>query len=290
MSRKSLSLISLVLVFALLFGFSGCSLIETEEEETTVVSVKTPLPTDVTSSVDDDGNTITDTEYSPEALAANTATIFDYFNANINAVKSAKAAVSFNSRPGIGKAEDEEGNRLPYCENEYLAAAFGGIKDKFVQRGSDSAMYGESLDKLLPVKGTSDVSLLTLDEIESATCVDDGAVRTVTVNLKSPVEQTSARKAFDLVDAEAVVNEFAVAEKYITVGTPEVTYKTFTIILKINVETDEITQIRYEKSSDVTVLVTGNGELEDIGTVPLTFNYSVTDTYDFDYTEPETEA
>ena len=77
MNKKILAIISVVLAFTMLFGFAGCSgTTEEEETTTTTINVKTPLPTDITTSIDEESQVITDTTYSAEALAANTATIF----------------------------------------------------------------------------------------------------------------------------------------------------------------------------------------------------------------------
>ena len=97
MNKKILAAISIVLVFSFLFAFTGCN--STGEEEattTTTINVKTPLPTDITTGIDEESRTVTDTTYTPEQLKANTATIFEYFNLHINEIKGAKAAVKMS--------------------------------------------------------------------------------------------------------------------------------------------------------------------------------------------------
>ena len=62
--KKTISaIISVVLVFSLIFAFAGCSSTQEEETTTTTINVKTPLPTDITSSVDEESNVITDTTH-----------------------------------------------------------------------------------------------------------------------------------------------------------------------------------------------------------------------------------
>ncbi len=287
MSRKILSLTAVLLTFALLFGFAGCSLIpEGEEETTTEINVKTPLPTDVTSSVDEDGNLVTVTDYSPEQLAANTAEIFKYFTDTVNAVKEKKAAVNKNSRLRIEKSVDEEGNRIPYCENEYIAAAVSGIKGKFEEEFSHDYSYGY-LTETIPVKEKPYVSILAPEDIESATCADNGAERTVTVVLKKPVSYSTILKAFEVSEISEITDMFKKTEQYIVVGEPEVTYTDCVITVRINVETDEVTQIRYERNADVSAPVTGAGSLEGVGEQTVKFSACSTITYDFDYTNPD---
>lgn len=293
MNRKILALISVVLVFSMVLGFAGCSSTGTEEESTTTttINVKTPLPTDITTSVDEESNVVTDTTYSPEALAANTATIFEYFNLHVNEVKGAKAAVEISQGKSIEKAKDAEGNDLPMSENEYVNAAITALDSYMLHTDGANIEYGEDLAAFLPVKGASYVSAITLDEVESATCVDNELIRTITVNLKSPTLPATIEKAYDMGNVDDVLAEFKKAEKYMTVAQPTLEYKDCQIIITANVETDEVLSIEYVKNIDVKTEVTGAGSLADMGTVPVTFRYRNTVTYSIDRTNPaETTA
>lgn len=288
MKKKILALVSLALVFSFLFAFAGCSGTGTEDETTTTttIKVKTPLPTDITTSVDEESNTITDTTYSPEALAANTVTIFDYFNLHINEVKGAKAAVTMSQDKSIGKVSDEEGNSLPLSENEYIAAAISSLDSYMLHEDGAELKYGEDLAAFLPVKGQSYVSGLTLEDVESATCVDNELRRTITLTLKSPALPETIEKAYDMGNVDDVLAEFKKAEKYLTVGTPTLTYRDCQIILTSNIETDEVIEIEYVKNIDVAVDVTGEGTLADVGTVPVNFRYQNKVKYSLDRTDP----
>ncbi len=291
MNKKILALISVVLVFSFLFGFAGCSSNSAEEETTTTtINVKTPLPTDITTSVDEESQVITDTTYSAEALAANTATIFEYFNLHVNEVKGAKAAVEMSQSKSIEKAKDAEGNDLPMSENEYLNAAITTLDSYMLHEDGAKAEYGEDLVAFMPVKGQSYVSAITLADVESATCVDNELIRTITVNLKSPTLPATLEKAYDMGNVDEVLTEFQKAEKYMTVAKPTLTYKDCQIIITANVETDEVLSIEYVKNIDVETEVTGSGSLADMGTVPVTFRYRNAVKYTIDRTVPETTA
>lgn len=290
MNRKYLAFLSIILVFALLFGFAGCSLTSEDEEETTTINVKTPLPTDITSSYDEESNLVTDTEYSPEALASNTRTIFEYFNLHINEIKNGKAAVSMGQKKRINKATDENGNSIKMSENEYVNAAISGLKNYMLHNDGASVEFGEELTPFLPVKGENYVSRLTLDEVESATCVDNGKERIITVTLKSPVLPATIEKAFDTENVDDIMAEFEKANEYMTAEKPKLTYKNCQIIIKADVETDEVYSIEYVKTVDVETSVTGQGKLSDIGTVPVIFNYSNTISYSIDRTDPATST
>ena len=291
MNKKILAAISVILVFSFLFAFAGCS--STGEEETTTsttIFVKTPLPTDITTSVDEESQVITDTTYTPDQLKANTATIFEYFNLHINELKGAKAAVKMSQNKSIGKAKDAEGNDLPMSENAYVNAAITSLDSYMLHNDGAEIAYGEDMVAFMPVKGANYVSALTLEDIESATCVDNENQRTITLTLKSPALPATIEKAYDMGNVDDVMAEFKKAEKYLAVEKPVLTYKDCQIIIVANVETDEVHTIKYVKNIDVETNVTGQGSLADMGTVPVTFRYSNTVEYTIDRTVPETTA
>lgn len=285
--KKTISaIISVVLIFSLVFAFAGCSSTEEEGETTTVVNVKTPLPTDITSSVDEESNVITDTTYSPEALAANTATIFDYFNLHVNEIKGVKAKVEMSQDKSIGKSKDAEGNDIAMTENDYVNAAINTLDSYMLHNDGATAEYGDDLVAFMPVKGAEYVSALTLADVESATCVDDGLFRTITLTLKSPALPATIEKAYDMGSIDDVMTEFKKAEKYLTVAQPTLTYNDCQIIIQANRETDEVTSIEYVKVIDVKTEVTGTGSLADMGTVPVQFRYRNAIRYTIDRTDP----
>ena len=289
--KKTISaIISVVLVFSLIFAFAGCSTTQEEETTTTTINVKTPLPTDITSSVDEESNVITDTTYSPEALAANTATIFDYFNLHVNEIKGVKAKVEMSEDKSIGKSKDAEGNDIAMSENDYVNAAINTLDSYMLHNEGATAEYGDDLVAFMPVKGAEYVSALTLEDIESATCVDDGMFRTITLTLKSPALPATIEKAYDLGNVDEVMEEFKKAEKYLTVAQPTLTYNDCQILIQANIETDEVTSIEYVKVIDVKTEVTGEGSLANIGTVPVQFRYRNAIKYTIDRTDPSTTA
>ena len=291
MSKKLMAAISMILVFSFLFVFAGCDSTGGEEETTTTINVKTPLPTDITTSVDEESQVVTDTTYSPEALAANTATIFEYFNLHVNELKGVKAKVDMSQDKSIGKVKDAEGNDLAMSENDYVNAAITSLDSYMLHNDGATAEYGDDLVPFLPVKGAAYVSAITLDEVESATCVDDGTQRTITVTLKNtPNLPATLEKAYDMGNVADVMTEFKKADKYLSVADPTLTYKDCQIIIIANVETDEVHTVKYVKNIDVATEVTGLGSIEAMGTVPVQFRYSNTVPYTLDRTVPETAA
>ena len=65
MSKKILAIISVILAFAMLFGFAGC---QSETEEETTYAVKTPLPIENRTEIDGAGVAQTLPTYTPEEL------------------------------------------------------------------------------------------------------------------------------------------------------------------------------------------------------------------------------
>ena len=287
MNKKILAAISVILIFSFLFAFAGCSgTTEEETSTTTTVFVKTPLPTDITTGIDEESRTVTDTNYTPEQLKANTATIFEYFNLHVNEIKGDKAAVKMSQDKSIGKVKDAEGNDVDMSNNTYINTAITTLDSYMLHTDGAEIAYGEDIAAFLPVKGASYVSQLTLDEIESATCVDNGNQRTITLTLKTPSLPATIEKAYDMGNVDDVMAEFAKAEKYLAVEKPTLTYKDCQIIIIANIETDEVHTIKYVKNIDVATNVTGQGSLADMGTVPVTFRYSNTVEYAIDRTDP----
>lgn len=289
MKKKIYILCALILVFSMLFTFSGCLFEKEEEETTTTIKVRTPLPTETTTSVDEQGNTVTMTDYSDEEKQQNKITVFEYFNLHINEAKDGKAAVSEKHKKSIGKITDENGDSISMSDNSYINSAISVLKGYMLENSSDSIEYGDDLKAFLPVKGEDFVSNITLDEVESLTCVDKDLRRTVTVNLKSPTLPATIEKAYDIGNIDDVMAEMEKASGYIKTEKPVLTYTGCSIVLVTDIETDEVISITYVKGIDVSTTLTGEGTMESIGTLPICFHYQDSITYSIDRTEPVSE-
>lgn len=290
MTKKISVIISLLLAFSFLFVFAGCDSTTEDETTETTITAKTPLPTDITTSYDEESQLVTDTTYSPEKLMENTATIFEYFNIHVNELKTnaVKAAVNVSVGKNISKAKDAEGNDLPMSENDYVNAAIASLSGKMLNEDGSSVAYEDSnIVNDIPVKGAAYVSQLTLEEVESATCVDNGTLRTIIVTLKNPVALETVEKAYDIGSVQDVLTEFDKADAYMNVTKePVLTYKDCQIIIVADIQTDEVLSIEYKKNIDVATEVTFQGTLADAGVVPVTFRYESNVKYDLDRTNP----
>ena len=304
MNRKILALVSVILTFAMLFSFAGCTS-EPEEETTTTQKVKTVLPADITSSVNEEGETITMTDYTPEQLEANSDKIFAYFLAQSEELKTAKAAVRINLSKGITKAKDAEDNDMPFSENDNLNAAVKTLSKYMLITGAENenpqsfvgtekgqvvvldseTEYGEKpLAEVLPLEH---LATLTRAEVKSATCKDEGPLRIITITLKDAAAPATIEKLYSMGNKEEILAELATAKDYMAVTSdPVLSYDNCQMIVTVNIETDEITAIEYIKRIDVATSVVGAGTLAGLAETPVNFRYESFLKYELDRTDP----
>lgn len=319
MSKKILAIISVILAFAMLFGFAGC---QSEEEEETTYAVKTPLPIENRTEIDDAGVAQTLPTYTPEEAKNNTVTIFDYLTKDtaedpspINELRTAKAAVAISLSKGITKAKDENDEDIPYSENDTLNASIKTLSNYMLITGPTEEVenptcyvgmdktgqivvfdgeteYNEvPLDKVLPIDA---LASLTIEDVESVICVDEGTLRTVTVTLKDTTAPEMVEKIYNqgLKQEDiktAVLAELATAEDFMTVvKDPTITYDNCQLIITINREDDTITAVEYVKRANIETAVTGAGTLEGLKETPVTFCYESFLKYELDRVDPAT--
>lgn len=89
-------------------------------------------------------------------------------------------------------------------------------------------------------------------------------------------------------NVDDIMKEFESANAYLSAEKPVIKYKDCQIIIRINLEKDEIHTIEYKKGVDVSTNVTGQGTLADVGKVPVNFNYNSTVTYNIERPAEET--
>lgn len=304
MKKRILAIVSVVLVFSMLFVFAGCDTTE-PVEETTTYKVNTPLPVDITSSVNEQGETLTMTDYTPEQLEENSDKIFAYFLAQSEELKTAKAAVKISLSKGITKSKDAEGNDMPFSANDTLNAAaktlskymlitgtsqenpqgfVGTEKGQVVVLNSESKYGEKSLTEVLPLEH---LASLTREEVESATAKDDGPLRTITITLKSGAAPAAIEKAYSMGNKEEILAELTTANEYMAVASdPVLSYDNCQMIVTVNLETDEITAIEYIKRINVSTSVVGAGTLAGLEETPVNFCFESFLKYELDRTDP----
>ncbi|MBR3439080.1 MAG: hypothetical protein IKH13_06220 [Clostridia bacterium] len=302
MNKKLFSLISLVLVFSMLFAFAGCSFTGAGEgeEETTIHKRTSDLPTEqlykvsgdgVTHYLDAEGNELENTTVLDEAgIEAKNTRLVEYYNINVNKLVdgSTTAVVTRNEGKSLGRQSDADGNSVAYSENSYVNAAIDSLKKyMLVTRDTETSEYTNDLNDVLP--GAPYVSSLTFNDVESATCVDGDTTRKVVITLKSPVSEAVIDANFDKEDIDAVYAEFDKASDYMEIdkSATKLEYVNCVIEVVTDLETDEVLSIKYIKGINVNTVVTGKGKLESAGEVPVCFLYTYTVEYNIDRTNPE---
>lgn len=305
MKKRILAIVSVILTLSMLFVFAGCDGTSGEDETTTTQKVKTVLPADVTYSVNEAGETLTMTDYTPEQLESNSDEIFAYFLAQSEELKSAKAAVSIGLSKGITKSTDENGDSVPFSENDTLNASIKTLSKYMLITGAtqenaqgyvgtekgqvvvlnSEVKYGEkALTEVLPLEH---LATLTRAEVKSATCKDEGAIRTITITLNDASAPATIEKAYSMGNKEEILAELATAKDYMTVTSdPVLSYDNCQMIVTVNIETDEITAIEYIKRINVSTSVVGAGTLAGLEETPVNFCYESFLKYTLDRTDP----
>ena len=93
-------------------------------------------------------------------------------------------------------------------------------------------------------------------------------------------------KIYKISKDEDILAEMKKASAYFTVESYDAQYQIGTIRAVISKETDRIEELRLERSVEVTTEITGQNTLAEVGTVPLSFNYSSTETYSMNWDAP----
>ncbi len=270
MRNKIFAIISVFLVFALVFSFTGCT---TEQEpETTTFKIKTVLPEDPTEGTNENGETITDPTYSEEQLENNTTDIFNYFLEIVGGLADDKAIVTKSVDKNIGKAKNDMDEEVPMSENDYINVAIEALAPYMFNEEGEEFGADVPLTESLPV---DEFSALTREDVKSATSSYQGQFRVITITLNNPMDVHS-------VD-ESILKNFndAKVKEYMTITqAPSYMLKECQIIVTVLVETDEITRIEYIKNADVKTAVKGEGTLKDVAETPVEFRYVCNTAYD----------
>ncbi len=207
--------------------------------------------------------------------------IFDYFCKSFEDVKTSKPAVSYSL---------SEKAKSPDCENSHIEEAFTTIAKLMTNGSKDGVEYGEDNSAILPAK------MFDIKDIRSANIIDidDTTSRSYTIVMTiweedNPTQDESVfGKMYKISPKDQILEEMKKAAAYFTVNDYDSQYNTGTIRAVISKETDKITELNLERSVIVSTEITGVGTLADVGTVPLSFRYESTESYGFDWDNPET--
>lgn len=271
MYSKTIRVLSVALVLVIMFALASCNFLKTTEDETTETEAPVVALTEIPSTP-------------AETLA--------YFNRVMNSIKAENPGVSMERKRDV-KDVSADGAKGEISEVASLVSLAKNYMEVFDKK-SETSEYGKTLNEFIPVKGSSLVSALTLDDIATATCTlkeDDDKYYILTVVLKdveNPGAFSSIGKAFDLdIDKTSVLEQFQNYTDNVTVSDYSTLYTGCSITVTIFKGTDQVTNISYNKNVVVTSDVVFNGELAVWGdaTVKLTFT-ETKDYKDFVWEEP----
>ena len=258
MNRKLIRILALVLVAVSLFSLCSCSLDAEEEEK---IKYARDIP-----------------HTKNEILAR--------LNLVISDVKTQKPAVSYSLDQDAGGAD---------CENKYVDAAFNTVADELTQESFDaSSEYGQSAKDVFPLMGSENAAKLEPTDIRSAFITDNLHDRYYTIYITiypefNPTQDNGVfGKIFNITDDSEIINNFKSVSQFMTFDSYNANYHIGTIKATIDKETDHLTKLELHRDVDVETVITGQGTLATVGTVPLTFNYNSTANYSINWDDPST--
>ena len=207
--------------------------------------------------------------------------IFDYFCKAYENVKTAKPAVNYSL---------SEKAKSPDSENGHIEEAFATIAKLMTNGSSDSVEYGQDNSAILPK------DIFDIKDIKSANIIDidDTTSRSYTIVMtiweeNNPTQDDSVfGKMYKIAPKDQILEELKKGSAYFTVEDYDSQYNVGTIRAVISKETDKITELKLERNVLVSTEITGQGTLAEVGTVPLSFKYESTESYGFDWDNPDT--
>ncbi len=267
MNKKFIRVISLLTVILMVFSLCACNAATDDEEEDKYISV---MPT-------------------------TKAEIVERFNDLLAEANANNPAISYGMDQKARGAE---------CENSNLKAAFKTVADLVTKEGfGEETAYGEPAAKILPANGVDKLEKLLVSDVRSAYVTNNDADKTYTIiiNLNGEKDPEQAKsiygKLYKISNDEDILKNFDVVSNVMTVSDYSATYGVGTIKATVNKTkegatntVDHIVKLELSREVKVETAVTGVGTLADIGAdVPLSFDYSSTENFSFDWDNPETK-
>ncbi len=277
-SSLLIKITAILMVAVTMFTLASCSLFGANEEEESTTELSSVVYR--------------------SAKPENTDEIVAYFNTAANNIKAMKPGVKVVRKANVRDIDSGEiGDAAALIK---FAKAFS---DKLSENETVTA-WGDNLDDIIPLFGTSTVSAVTPADVVSASIstrnlLEDGSepkddnrfYYALSITLKDGDKNGPVSKFYDYtVNKETVLAEFQDYTDTLEVSDYDVSYNACTIYAEINKETDEIVYMSYTVNSIVTTTVDFLGELENLGETDIAFNYQQTfECKDFVWDEP-TEA
>ncbi len=276
---------AIVLSLMLLASLASCSILIPEEETTTLLTARTALP--------ETQDTVLDYFYRVVAMAD---------------ADTDSPAYTFKTKTDIRDFE---------CENELVKAAVGTIKNYVLTSDSIKIEYNgkpEDEDKIEELgehvklssffPGEGGLREIDPSIIKSFSSVwpdseDDNGTGTmlktknyeISIDFNDNLTEAEIEHYFGMANKEEILAEFAKAKDYLVVEDYTVAYTGCKISFKVDVQTDNLVNITFERVANVTATATGAGELASVGNIEVNFNFvKVFEFNDFNWKSPLAES
>ncbi len=280
MKRIITMLTAILLVAALLFSLASCGSSDKTEEEPEVFSTEEAVYTESRQPVGNTGEEV-----------------LNYFNAIVNRIKENRPAISYRYEKNvpddsikITKTGEETAEEID-SSLDSMNKASKGVKDMIlsdIKKSEGNIAMGDDNSEYLFVKGESWTSKLTVDDVDYAEIKEVGDYYYITIALNDVAadgDTASLRKIFDLRDKDAILSsdEFKKAESYLKFNDYDVEYTGCKITATVNRFTEEITNLNYYKSANITAYMTGAGTYEEYGDISVMFKLEDKSNFDISW-------
>ncbi len=220
--------------------------------------------------------------------------VLNYFNTVVNGLKTEKPQIAYRYEKNvpddsikITKAGQEDAEQTD-ASLEALNTAAPGVKELMltdIKKIEGQLPMGADNTEYLFVKGEPWASQLTIADIDYAQMKEVGDKYYITIILKDVEKNGNAdslTKVFDLRDKEAMLasDEFKKTEMYLKLNDYDVAYSGCKITVVVDRYTDQVINLNYYKSADVTAHMTGKGTYESYGDISVLFKLEDKSNYD----------
>lgn len=307
MKKTTVKLISIILMLCLALSFSSCSLFATMREYSRKASELTIIPTPEDEALYAEFNTAL-VKSLGEAVKLGVSTGYNVKNTKItneaeNAKILDKASGTLNklilsNDPGKESRDIEPVSAAGTLLESFDAAS--SLSYTTSRSTVNETVTNEKGEEVTDESGAvvrepkikdnfMDVAFLFYnDEIVEEAYTDEDGMDVAAVTERNYAGADAIEQVFGQpADKQAVLAQFDAIRDYLRVNDYSFEYTDCKVSADIDLDTDRISGVSFEKTMAVTALVTGVGVFEDYGELTVTFNVIKTDSYSFTYAEAE---
>ncbi len=285
MKSRGIKITAVLMALVSVFSLCACQMTPLFETETTTEKVFTTTPI-----VGERGKAL---EYLNNALNGLKGEFEQHKTEDSGEQTAVKPSFSYSIKRSASKFE---------CQDEVLEANLSGLADKILnqknkgdynpaatdENGNPLDPNYEVFNQMLPVKGETWVSKLTVDDIVDIQWIDRKKTESRVI-LRLGEEENPVKgegiygKIFDIADKKTILDTFKSAENYFKLNDYSTKYHDGVIICEIDKETDRIKSMTYEKLVTVTADGEGTNNLASLGKQTIVFEFKETYEFGFNY-------